>query len=206
MAISGEIIARNVSYEDFLQRDDEEHVEWVNGLVIKMPSIDRRHDALSGFLRALFSAYLPLTGGGDILQDPMIMRPRPDLPARAPDLQVILPHNAHIILNNQVAGPADLVVEIVSPGSERTDRVEKFREYEQAGIQEYWVLDHRYREALFYQLDENGQYQRIQPDANGIYQSKVLSKLRLPVDVLWRDPLPDFWEIGKLVQTMVAQE
>jgi Uma2 family endonuclease len=204
--ISGEIIARDVTYEEFLQRFDGEFVEWVNGLVIKMASIDRKHDALSGFFRILLSAYLDLSGGGQVLQDPMVMRPRPDLPGRVPDIQVLLPTSLHFVLDNQVAGPADLVVEIISPGSERRDCFEKFSEYERGSIKEYWVLDHRYQEAIFYQLDENGQYQRIQPDENGVYHSKVLPKLKLSVALLWRDPLPGFWEIAQMVQTMFAQE
>jgi Uma2 family endonuclease len=204
--ISGEIIARDVSYEDFLQRDDEEHVEWVYGLVVKMATIDQRHDALTGFFRILFSAYLPLVGGGRVLQDPMIMRPHPDLPGRAPDILILLPEHLHYLKQNQVAGPADLVVEVISRGSERRDRVEKYNEYERAGIPEYWILDHRYQEALFHQLDENGEYQRIQPDENGVYQSKVLPKLRLPVALLWRDPLPDIYETIKLVEALFAQE
>ncbi|WP_253886883.1 Uma2 family endonuclease [Actinokineospora diospyrosa] len=34
-----------------------------------------------------------------------------------------------------------VVVEIVSPGSKRTDRVVKYSEYAEAGIPHYWILD-----------------------------------------------------------------
>ncbi|PJF48765.1 MAG: Uma2 family endonuclease [Chloroflexi bacterium] len=40
-------------------------------------------------------------------------------------------------------GPADLVIEVVSDDSVSRDRVEKFDEYEAAGIPEYWVIDPR---------------------------------------------------------------
>ena len=40
-------------------------------------------------------------------------------------------------------GPADLVVEIVSPESAGRDRGEKYYEYEAAGIPEYWLLTRR---------------------------------------------------------------
>ena len=38
-------------------------------------------------------------------------------------------------------GAPDLIVEILSPSTERTDRVIKFRKYQEAGVREYWILD-----------------------------------------------------------------
>ena len=42
-------------------------------------------------------------------------------------------------------GGPSLVVEIVSPGSATIDRVDKFREYERAGVGEYWIIDPRHQ-------------------------------------------------------------
>lgn len=204
--LSGEIVAENVSYEDFLRGDfGEGHFEWYDGCVIKMPGIEERHDALTRFFSILLTFYLERTGGGRTAQDPMIMRPRADLPARAPDIQVLLPASLGFLQHNQVVGAADLVIEVISPGSERRDRVEKFREYELAGVREYWIVDHRFQEALFHQLDEHGQYQRIDLDENGIYHSKVLEHLRLPVAVLWQETLPGVGETVRMVEAMLAE-
>ncbi len=204
--LSGEIIAEHVSYEDFLTKFPGEHLEWFKGYVIKMSGIEERHDALTRFFSILFSAYLEQTGGGRILQDPMIIRPRPDLPARAPDLQVLLPASLGFLQHNQVVGAPDLVVEVISEGSERRDRVEKFAEYEKAGIREYWLLDWRFEEALFFQLDEHGQYQRADLDENGVYHSKALDRLQLPVTRLWEETLPGVSEIVRMVEAMLAEK
>ncbi|MCA0455178.1 MAG: Uma2 family endonuclease [Chloroflexi bacterium] len=90
--ISGKVIARNMSYDTFMDTDfGERHVEWVNGLVIEMAGIDERHDALVDFLRIFFSAFLESTGGGRCLGDPMLMK-LIDVPSlRTPDIQVLLP-------------------------------------------------------------------------------------------------------------------
>ncbi len=45
------------------------------------------------------------------------------------------------IIRNQVWGAPDLVVEVLSPGTESRDRVEKLGWYRQYGIREYWIVD-----------------------------------------------------------------
>jgi len=44
-------------------------------------------------------------------------------------------------LGEKVCGVPDLVVEITSPATRDADRREKFGEYAQAGVQEYWIVD-----------------------------------------------------------------
>jgi len=203
--IKGKILAENITFEEFMEHDEWEFVEWVYGLAIQMPGIDLKHDAISRFLSNLFSAYVVLLGNGRVLGDPVIMRTKPNLPARAPDLQVLLPQSMNKLRQNYIAGAADLVVEIVSEGSDKTDRVHKLREYEEGGVPEYWIIDHRFKETLFYQMDENGDYQRIQPDENGVYHSKMLSRLALKVDLLWQDPHLNIIEVVDMVKAMFAE-
>ena len=47
-------------------------------------------------------------------------------------------------------GPADVVVEIISPESRLRDRGEKFAEYEMGGVREYWLIDSERHEADWY--------------------------------------------------------
>ncbi len=202
-----EVVAQDVTFEAFLTADyGEGHYEWFAGYVIKMPGIDERHNALTVFLITFFSAYLELTGGGRVLHDPMLMRPAPDAPARAPDLQVLLPEHLHYIHGNYITGAADLVVEIVSPGSERTDRIAKYAEYERAGVAEYWLIDPRFDDAQFYQRNAAGLYERVPLDANGVYHSAILPRLTLPVDLLWEQALPGVTATLALVQAMLKEE
>ncbi|MER3485893.1 MAG: hypothetical protein C4345_07940, partial [Chloroflexota bacterium] len=60
----------------------------------------------------------------------------------------------------RVVGPPDLIIEVVSEDSEHRDRVDKFNEYEAAGVPEYWIVDNRpqRRRAYFYRLGAEGQY------------------------------------------------
>jgi Uma2 family endonuclease len=198
--IAGKIIARNVSYEDFMAGYDGMRVEWVNGVVIEMASINKRHELLIQFLRLLFGAYLEHTGG-ILMGDPMVMRLNNVPSSRAPDVQVLLADRLHQVQENEVVGPANLVIEIVS-GNARIDYVDKRREYELGGVPEYWILDPAKQKTLFLQLNEAGLYDEVEPDGAGVYHSRALQPLRLPVSLFWREPLPGFSEIGALVESM----
>jgi Uma2 family endonuclease len=202
--ITGDVIATDVSYEAFLSDFDGQHVEWVNGVVIKMPTVGTVHNRLTRFSLHLVEDFMVMSGtDGDIFHDPMVMKTSPDLPGRAPDIFVVLSHKRHLIKANEIAGAADLVMEIVSPGSQRQDRIEKYAEYEKGGVPEYWVIDPTRREALFYQLNEHGIFDLISPDADGVYYSRVLKGFKIAVNIFWQEFPPQGPEITKMVEAML---
>ena len=204
IAPSGNIIATDIPFEVFLTQFDGQSVEWINGEVIKMSPVSTEHTAIARFLISLFDYFLAVTNGGQTFHRPMVMRSRPDLPGRSPDIAIVLPDNDDIIQDNQLAGPADLVIEIVSPERHRRDRVEKFAEYEQGGVPEYWILDPVRQESLFYHRNADRLYEPVVLDEKGVFHSRVLPKLQLPADIFWRDRLPSGPEIAALVETMLT--
>lgn len=58
-----------------------------------------------------------------------------------PDLIFVHRDRLDIVTPRGVEGIPDLVVEILSPGSRRRDRVRKQEIYERHGVPEYWILD-----------------------------------------------------------------
>jgi Uma2 family endonuclease len=204
MSPSGEIIARDVSWDDFMMHDEWERVEWVDGTVVKMPGIELSHDGLTAFLRMVFTLFLEFAQiPGRVFQDPVLIRLRGVRAGRSPDLMVLLPTNNAEYFHNYVRGVPDLIIEIVSPTGDRRDRVEKFREYEKAGVPEYWILDSRFQDAQFYQLGDDKEYERILPDENGVYITRILPQLRVPLAWFWRDPKPGILELVKFVSEML---
>jgi Uma2 family endonuclease len=87
-------------------------------------------------------------------------------------------------------------IEIVSADSVQRDRGEKFLEYEDGGIPEYWLIDAEREEALFYQRGQDGRFHPAPLDRDGSYHSAALSGFRLRVAWLWRQPLPAVSEVG----------
>lgn len=206
LPFEGEVIALNIPYEDFLSAYDEQRVEWIDGTVIRMTPATPEHAEITGFLQNLFSFYLSFSGGGRVYTDVVIVRFEQGGKGRAPDVIVILPQNLEIVQAKDILGAPDLVVEVVSEDSQRRDRVEKFLEYEQGGIREYWIIDPLLRDTLFFTLGDDRQYHLIAPDEDGSVRSAVLSKLRLPAGLFWRQPLPDGVATFRMVEALFTAE
>ena len=58
-----------------------------------------------------------------------------------PDLLYISRERLDVLTDKHVRGAPDLVVEILSPGTRKTDESIKRKLYERFGVREYWVVD-----------------------------------------------------------------
>ena len=56
-------------------------------------------------------------------------------------------------------GAPDLVVEILLPGNNKKELLNKYQVYEEFGVKEYWVVSVSDQTVLIYTLDEMGKYQ-----------------------------------------------
>lgn len=184
--------AHKISYEEFLEWCDEDTLaEWVRGWVRVTSPAARRHQDLGGFLYVLVSFWVERHDLGMVLQPPFQMKlPPPTNTGREPDLLFIRREHLDRLRETYLDGPADLVVEITSPESLGRDRGEKFVEYEQGGVPEYWFIDRDRRQAEFYELGPDGRYRIVLSGSVGEYRSPILEGFRLPLEWLWQDPLP----------------
>lgn len=198
----GAVLAENVSFEEFVKLFEGQAVEWHAGKVIVKVSNNEKHHVILGFLHILFATYLSLKPLGKVYLDGYQMYVGDDKPARQPDLLVVLEEHYDRIKHQHLDGVADVAVEIISPGSGSTDRGEKFDEYENEGIPEYWLIDPIRQQADVYILDEKGHYQRQKAD-DGKLVSNILPRLVLDAKILWQDELPNVIEITKFVQKML---
>jgi Uma2 family endonuclease len=201
-AYGGEIIAKNVSEEEYMEQYAEQFCEWVNGVVIKMSPIHIDHDAFFRFLIRLFEAYFVLKPVGQFVVAPFVMRMSAKS-RREPDLQIILNRHLDRLKPTYVDGAADICIEIVSPGSIEIDYGKKFKEYEQAGVGEYWIFDPIRQDALFYRRNDQGVFQRYNEDTEGNYATALLPQFVLHIPTLWRDPLPNVVEVAEMVKKMI---
>ncbi len=128
---------RRYCWDDYRAWDDGQRWELIGGEAFCMsPAPAVRHQVIVG---RLF---------GELLQH---FRGRPCLPLVSPvdvklsvgdvvqpDIVVICDRSK--ILESHIAGAPDLAVEVVSPSSQRHDRVRKLRLYAASGVREYWLV------------------------------------------------------------------
>lgn len=186
-----------MSYEAFLAWADEDtRAEWVDGEVIRLSPASNRHQNLSDFLTALLRHFVEAHELGVVLSAPFQMKLGPEGPGREPDVLFVAAEHLDRLKDNHLDGPADLAVEIISPESRARDRGDKFYEYEQVGIREYWLIDPIRKQAEFYSLGEDGIYTAV-PLEDGLFRSGVLPGLVLEVAWLWQEPLPRLLHVLK---------
>jgi len=198
---SGTVLEENISFEDFARRYEGQSVEWHAGKVVEKVTNNTLHNLVQGLLYRLLQWYLEESNLGEAITAGVPMYIGEDVPAREPDLMVILTENVGRIEAQRINGAADIVVEIVSPGSSGVDHGEKLIEYEQAGVPEYWIIDPLRRLADVYILEADGHYSRNDADPRFL-TSTLLQGFRLEKAILWGDALPKGSEIVQLVQAM----
>lgn len=187
-----------VSFEEYLAWLDEDVLaEWVDGGIVMMSPASDRHQQLLGFISSLIRVYNEAQNLGWVQIAPFVMRTEQRPSGREPDVLFVVRERMHLIQPNYLDGPADLVIELVSPESIGRDRGEKFVEYEAAGVREYWLIDPLRQQAEFYQLSADGIYRTSALAADGTYHSAVLQGFWLRVDWLWRQPLPPLLSVMK---------
>jgi len=112
-------------------------IEIVDGMVIVSPAASKRHNRLIKVLAVALEAAGRPDWNADFdfdvrLQDVPLANRRPDVVVYRADTLDITPTRPEHVL---------LVVEVVSPGSETTDRFVKPGEYARAGITYYWRVE-----------------------------------------------------------------
>jgi Uma2 family endonuclease len=129
-----------------LPEDDQRRWELQEGNLVMSPSPTPRHMVIAAELYVQLRSQLPanLRAVPDVDLDVQLAPADQPGTARRPDLVVV--ERAEFDRVSETGGllraeSAVLVVEIISPGSRRTDNLVKRGEYADAGIPFYWIID-----------------------------------------------------------------
>jgi Uma2 family endonuclease len=165
------------TYEDYLNWDEEERIEILDGFAYMHASPSRIHQEISGEIYRQFANYLK-DKPCKVYHAPFCVRL--DNKKRAKDNKNIVEPDITIVCDKNkldekgCKGVPDMIVEIISPSSGKIDRVIKFNKYEEVGVKEYWIIEPNYKVVSVFQLQKNGRYGR--PES---YTDEEIIKLSL---------------------------
>ena len=171
--------------EEFYAYADEDCPwQFLGGELVREPE---HHEELFAFLLTLLRLYLEERGGAEVRGSRYAMRLDPKW-SPEPDVMVVRAENVHRIGPQRIEGPADLVIEVASPGDVRRALRLKLPRYLEARIPEIWVVD-PYAQSVRVETFE-GQAHHSRVVTAGRLDSAVFPGFWIDVSWLWRQPLP----------------
>jgi Uma2 family endonuclease len=174
---------RLLTVDEFYELIDEDSPAELDGGAVVMPSpVSFQHEDGFSFLLGVLRSYVNALGLGVVVGSRMKVRLALRT-AREPDISFISTARKHLIQAQEIAGPPDLIVEIVTSDTGRSEALAKVPQYETAGVTELWLLDFPRRRVHFLVL-KGGAYQETVLGEGDTLTSKVVPGFRLAVSVL----------------------
>ncbi len=141
-----------VTMQDFLQTETQERIafrekiteddkaEFINGKIVMHSPASDGHNESVGLIQRTSGLYVDLHDLGKVRAEKALVElTRNDY---EPDIAFWSKPKSDRIESSQNVYPApDFVVEVLSKGSVKRDRVTKFEDYAAHGIKEYWIVD-----------------------------------------------------------------
>lgn len=152
------------SYADYLTWDDDRRYEIIDGEVFDMTSPGVLHQSISMELARVFANFFENTpckvfaAPLDVLLAKNTSKAEEVFTVVQPDIMVVC--DPKKIEEHGIVGAPDLVVEIISPSTSAKDNIIKRRIYEQAGVNEFWLVHPVDRLIRVYKLGKDGLFGR----------------------------------------------
>jgi Uma2 family endonuclease len=174
-----------LTYEDYCALpDDGRRYEILDGELSMTPSPSVAHQRFAANLLVSLKPFVTARGLGEVFIAPfdVILE---ETSVVVPDLLFVASERSGIVTDRGVRGAPDLIVEILSPGTARRDRVEKAKLYARHGVRQYWLADPETRVLEVYELGE-GQYRRAASLADAdTFSPSLFPGLSIPLASLW---------------------
>lgn len=128
------------TYDEYARLpDDGDRYEIIRGEVCVTPGPRPRHQWVAQRLHRVLGEYVERNGLGVVLDDVDLLFVSGEF--LRPDLLYVPKDRLAGITTRGVECAPDLVIEVLSPGSERVDRERKPPRYAEHGVPAYWLVD-----------------------------------------------------------------
>ncbi len=128
------------TYGDYLSFSGDKRYEIINGERYMVPSPITYHQRILLRLGRIISEFVEREMTGEIFISPcdVVLS---DENIVQPDILYISKNREKIITKKNIKGAPDLLIEILSRGTRKRDKIEKKKLYAKSGVTEYWVVD-----------------------------------------------------------------
>jgi Uma2 family endonuclease len=149
-----------LTYDDFVNfPDDGRRHELIDGEHFVTPAPVARHQRVSIRLATALYAFVEQRTLGEVFTAPFdVILSRHDVVE--PDL-LFVSNERRDIVRDWVYGAPDLVVEILSPSTRRTDEIGKRQLYDRFDVREYWLVDPDNHSLTVYRRVADGSFPRV---------------------------------------------
>ena len=155
---------KKYTYADYLTWPEDERWEILDGVPYMQTAPSWQHQALSAALLALFYNYLS-RNNCQVFAAPFDLR-LPDTDEKDEETTSVVQPDIVVVCDKAglkgtgYYGTPALLIEIVSPSSNKMDKLYKFNKYEKAGVQEFWIVEPEGKLVSVFVLQNNKRYGR----------------------------------------------
>ena len=128
----------------------------INKTIIMSPAPEYEHQSLSRIIERELENFILDYKLGEMLHAPLDVY-FDENNVFQPDILFISNENISIIKDGKIKGAPDLIVEILSPATQKNDLGKKKDVYEKFGVKEYWTINPKDKATIVRYLD-NGKY------------------------------------------------
>jgi Uma2 family endonuclease len=181
MMLGMKVVQPRLTYPELrAMPDDGTRYELIDGEVFVTPSPSEKHQRILVNLLVSVHNHVVANNLGRVYVAPLdvVFGERTAL---QPDLMFISKARRGIIGPEYILGAPDLVVEILSPHRVAFDRVRKFEQYAQHGVEEYWIIDPVAESLEVYRLVGNNYSLEATLTGEEDLESPLLPAWKLPV-------------------------
>jgi Uma2 family endonuclease len=176
MAAATDHQAKHWTYEEYYNLADDQRYEVINGNLLMVPAPDTWHQDWVSDLHILIKLFVKKHKLGRTFIAPVDVVLDEENVVQ-PDLVFVASNNLRIIERRAIFGTPDLLVEMVSPSSDRRDRHVKKDLYARFGVKEYWMGDAGRRSLEIWTLKEGRYELHCSTEEKGKLASLVLPGL-----------------------------
>lgn len=182
-----ERVERYLTYDEYRALpDDGIRYEVIKGTLFMTPAPMSKHQRISRNLEFTIYQHVKKTKQGVVYDAPVDIILANDTVLQ-PDIVYVRRERAHLISKRGIEGAPDIVIEILSPSTQRVDRTTKMKLYAEFGVQEYWLVDPEVETFEVFTLQGEKYLLSAALSGQEIYESSYIEGLKVSLDELFAE-------------------